>query len=389
MRSLLWTLTVLAIGLRTNDVTAQEVTLKKNPHSVKATIGDDVFAVFQFDENRKKPFILPVTAPGGFDILQQAEATNPPGASDRRIVIADETPQFRTEIKGQPPVFSIGQVYTSGEIQEDWIEIPELHGFVHRGDIAPFVSTVTRLINDHPEPIKDRTSELYYDHPHHKGVWFSVDEINGIKFWNEDGRIENQSFEVVEPSGNPAVLKTVNHWLGTDGKPLLEEAATISVYKNRLLTYDVTLTAVANEVEIGDTKEGMFAIRLPNSMREMVAGGPVINSDGVEGTKAAWGRTANWVDYKGPIDGHVFGVTLMDHPGNPWQSRYHVRDYGLFGVNPFGAGAYTQGRDDAQEAHHRVLKSGENLHFKYGLYVHSGETTNEDINTVFMQFAEN
>ena len=123
-------------------------------------------------------------------------------------------------------------------------------------------------------------------------------------------------------------------------------------------------------------------------MREMVAGGPVINADAAEGTGAAWGRTSNWVDYKGPIDGHVFGVTLMDHPENPWKSRYHVRNYGLFGVNPFGSGAYTKGRDDAQPAHHRVMKSGgEKLNFRYALYVHAGSESIEEINSVFSQFS--
>ena len=387
MRPICETLSIL-IGLATLAA-AEDVTLTRKPHSVKATIGDDVFAVFQFDENRRKPFVLPVTGPGGFELLELAQPSEDPGVAGRKVVIADESPQFRMDAKGEPPAFSIGQVFTAGEIKNDWVHIPDLHGFIHRSDLAPLVSTVTRLINDHPPGIKDRKDPLFYDHPHHKGVWFSVDEINGIKFWNEDGIIKNESVEIVKPSGNPAVLKTVNHWLGTDGKPLLEEAATISLYADRLLTYDVTIRALAKEVEIGDTKEGMFAIRLPNTMREFVSGGPVVNADGVEGVTSAWGLTSSWVDYKGPIDGHVFAVTLMDYPGNPWKSRYHVRDYGLFAINPFGSGAYTKGRDDAQEAHHRVMKAGgDSLRFKFGLFVHAGDTTVEEVNAVYQKFAK-
>ena len=364
---------------------AGEVTLKKNPQSVKATIGDDVFVVFQFDKNRKKPFVLPVTGPGGFDLLEAAEASDEPGAAGRRVMVADETPR----LKEATHEFKIGDTVKVGEIKDDWLEIPEHKLWIHRSDVAPVVSTVTRQINDNPPKVKDRKDPLYYDHPHHKGIWLSVDEINGIKFWNEDGEIRNISVEIVEKSGNPAVLKTVNHWVNAEGTPLLKEETTINIHANRLMTYDVTFSAPKEEVEIGDTKEGMFAIRLPNSMREMVAGGPVTNADGAEGTGAAWGRTSNWVDYKGPVDGHVFGVTLMDHPSNKWKSRYHVRNYGLFAVNPFGAGAYTKGRDDQADAHHRVLKpNGEKLNFKYGIYIHGGETTKGDIEAVYQQFAK-
>ncbi len=362
-----------------------EVTLEQSPESVKATIGDDVFLVFQFDKNRRKPFALPVTGPGGFELLKSAKASEEEGAAGRKVIIADESPK----LKGGKADFKIGDEVEVGKIEEDWLEIPAKKLWIHRSSVAPMVSTVTRQINDNPTKGLDRKHPLYYDHPHHKGIWLSVDEIEGIKFWNEDGEIKNQSVEIVKKSGNPAVLKTVNHWVGTDGKTLLKEETTISVYANRLLSYDVTFTAPEQNVNIRDTKEGMFGIRLPNSMREMIAGGPVTNAEGAEGTAATWGRTTNWIDYKGPVDGHVFGVTIMDHPQNPWKSRYHVRNYGLFSINPFGAGAYTKGRDDEQPAHHRVLKpNGEKLNFKYGLYVHGGETTPDDINKVFKQFAK-
>ena len=171
---------------------AAEVTLKKNPQSVKATIGDDVFAVFQFDEKRNKPFVLPVTAPGGFELLKAAKSSDEPGAAGRRVIIADEAPRLKEGTHD----FKVGDLIEVGKIEGDWLLIPEHNLWIHRSDVAPVASTVTRQVNDNPPKIKDRNDPLYYDHPHHKGIWLSVDEINGIKFWNENGIIENKSIEV-------------------------------------------------------------------------------------------------------------------------------------------------------------------------------------------------
>ncbi|TWT40131.1 hypothetical protein KOR42_49790 [Thalassoglobus neptunius] len=383
-------LTLAVVSLCSNFAFAAPVELKQNSMSVKATIDGEVFAVFNFDPQRKKPFVLPVTAPGGFEILEAAEETEEPGAAGRQVIIAEETPTVIDQ-QAAPEVDapSLGDIYKVTSVENDRVYLPELSGWLSKSDVAPVVSTVTRLINDNPSGIKDRKNPLYYGHPHHKGVWLSVDEVNGIKFWNEDGIIRNVSVELVEASGNPAVIQVKNHWLDGEGEPLLEESTQIKIHANRLMTYDVTLKAVADEVEIGDTKEGMFAIRLPNSMREMISGGPVTNAAGEVGSNISWGRETPWIDYCGPIDGHVFGVTLMDHPQNPWKSRYHVRNYGLFAINPFGSGAYTKGRDDAQEAHHRIMKRGkDSLQFKYGLFVHADQVPNEEIQKVYEEFVE-
>src|SRR5947207_12604157 len=71
------------------------------------------------------------------------------------------------------------------------------------------------------------------DHPHHKGIWCSIDEVNGIKFWAEKGKIENHAVEVVTSAGNPARIKLVNHWLGDDGKPVVVETVAVSIFANR------------------------------------------------------------------------------------------------------------------------------------------------------------
>jgi hypothetical protein len=211
-----------------------------------------------------------------------------------------------------------------------------------------------------------------------------VDEVNGIKFWAEQGTIRNDSVEVVKAEGAPAVLKYVNSWLGKEGEPILTETTTVQIYPDRLMVFDFDLKAVADEVDFEDTKEGLFAVRVPNSMRESVAGGPIVNAEGLLGTKECWGKTSPWVDYVGPIGSQTYGIALMDGSKNPRKSRYHVRDYGLFSMSPFGDKAYTNG---AQPANPLKLKKGESFPLRYGLYVHAGDSKAGKVAEAFEKFA--
>jgi hypothetical protein len=226
------------------------------------------------------------------------------------------------------------------------------------------------------------------DHPHHKGIWVSVDEVNEIKFWAEKGKIENRSLELLAAEGNPAKLKTVNHWIGPDGQDVLIETTTIGIHANRLLTYDIRFKMASSDVHFRDTKEGLLGFRIAESMREDKGSGVITNADGKNGSKECWGQRSAWVDYVGPVEGKSFGVTIFDHPKNFRPSRYHVRNYGLFSVSPFGEAAYTNNQEKPVDD---VFPKGSELRIRYGIFFHTGDAASAklpDVNAQFLKASE-
>lgn len=257
--------------------------------------------------------------------------------------------------------------------------------------LAPLRSASGKIVTRHyPMEMVEGESR---DHPHHRGLWFSYDDVNSIKFWENDPSYTKPNIGHIvvrdtkwNDGAKAGTLTMVADWKNPSGKVELVENRIMTFYSDpalRTIDFDITLTA-SGKVVFGDTKEGAFAIRLADSMSEK-KGGKMVNAEGQSGMKAVWGHKSKWVDYSGDVEGEKVGVAIMDHPSNPRHPTYwHARDYGLFALDPFGQQAF----DKTQPESSWTLEKGQSLRFRWRVVIHGGDAESAKIGELYNAFAK-
>ena len=256
--------------------------------------------------------------------------------------------------------------------------------------LAPLRSASGKIVTRR-FPMEDVPGESR-DHLHHRGLWFCYDDVNGVKFWENDpsytkphmGRIvvRTTSWKDGDRSGT---LAAAMEWRGPDGKALLLEDRTMVFYddpKLRIIDFTIVLTS-AVDVTLGDTKEGAFAIRLADNFTER-KGGRMVDADGRARMVNVWGKRSAWVDYTAEVDGERLGVAMFDNPRNPrYPTYWHARDYGLFALNPFGRNAF----DPNQEESQWTLPKGQKLEFRWRVLIHPGDAETGHVADLYNEYA--
>ncbi len=218
----------------------------------------------------------------------------------------------------------------------------------------------TVVMNEFPKPILDpvyapgqlavtrhypmrRVAGEADDHPHHKSIWFAHGDVNGVDFWAEKGRIKTLEWTWNTEERN---VRLHNQWLDED-RVICEDRTEYCFggdRHSRWIDVEVNWLATESDLELGDTKEGTFAIRThpglqltPDPRRGVhEVFGQACNSEGDRGPQV-WGKRAAWVQYTGQIEGQQVALMMMDAPSNPRHpTTWHARDYGLIAANPFG-----------------------------------------------------
>lgn len=332
-------------------------------------------------------------APSSYACLQRARGDEPP-APLTPVFAAHESaadfafllpPESRggvkiVEVDGGLRITVCGQPFT--EYRHADVPKPFFYPLLARGGVH-----MTRHF-----PMRTDRNDEERDHPHQRSLWFAFGSVNGVDFWTEGdkaGRIVHGRISDVVSGPVFGSFTATNEWRDAGGRVLLRDERVFRVYATpdqRLIDYEVTLIASEGPVTLGDTKEGMMAIRVAPwlCLTGKKPTGHIVNSAG-QRDAVAWGKRAAWVDYFGAFDdaspARTLGVAIFDHPSNlRHPTWWHARDYGLFAANPFGQHDF-EGKPPGTGDYR--MESGEALTFRYRIVIHEGDADTAAIGAIF------
>ncbi|GAA4093985.1 hypothetical protein GCM10022392_15690 [Mucilaginibacter panaciglaebae] len=244
------------------------------------------------------------------------------------------------------------------------------------------------------------------DHPHHIGLWFDYENLNGLDFWNNSyaipaakknkyGWIRTEKVTGTK-SGTTGILAYKANWTNQAKQVILEENTRFEfsgTAGQRVIDRITTLTA-KQDAKFTDAKDGMLGLRLVHELQmptkddqkfaddkgnitvvkggaDNLANGNYLTSAGKTGDDA-WSSRGVWCKVYGKVGADSVSIAIIDHPQNPnYPTFWHARGYGLFAANPLGEKIFTNGKSEKN----LTLKTGESVTFKYRIVINNGAQT--------------
>jgi hypothetical protein len=268
-------------------------------------------------------------------------------------------------------------------------------------------------------PLEPRPGERT-DHPHHAGLWFNYENVNGVDFWNNSAGLSAEQQAKMGTIVHRRIVKTRNgadegelevemDWLMPDGQPVLHEAADFIFHASpgvRVVDRITMLTALDKPVVFKDAKDGMLAIRVRRELEQPSteaatytdASGrattvKAMDTNGVTGLyrssegkigDAVWGTRGRWTMLTGKVNGQDITLAMIDHPTNAgFPTYWHARGYGLFAANPLGQAAFSNGKEKLNF----TIPPKKTVAFMYRICIFDGAATPDQVEAQYRQFA--
>lgn len=244
------------------------------------------------------------------------------------------------------------------------------------------------------------------DHPHHIGIWFTFENVNGLDFWNNSYAIPKEkkhlygwikTDRILEISGGTKGILTYHaNWINQQKDVLLEETTRLefSGTTHQRIIDRVTVLKADTTVLFTDAKDGLYGIRLAHALQiptdkdqefkddkgnvtvvkggtDHIPNGNYLTSEGKQGDDA-WSTRGRWCKEYGKMGSDSISIVIVDHPKNPnYPTFWHARGYGLFAANPLGEKIFTNGKSFKN----LQLKKGESVSFRFRIIIDEGSKT--------------
>lgn len=214
------------------------------------------------------------------------------------------------------------------------------------------------------------TSMRNSEYPHHSSLFFGCDMVNGGNWWQEGlerGRIISVNAAILKQGGDTVIITDECIWSRPGAISPVKDTRRITITspsaKMFQIDFDIVMEMLT-DVTILKTNHSLFSARMAADL-SVKQGGTMINAEGLRCEKDTFGKQSPWIDYYGKRGSVIEGLTIMQHPSNPWYpSPWFTRDYGFISPTPM----YwpENGRDI-------FMKKGTLLNLRYRVLVHSGD----------------
>lgn len=224
--------------------------------------------------------------------------------------------------------------------------------------------------------------------PHHRGVFFGCDRVNGGNYWQNalaDGQILSQGFRLEDIGDTHAVFTDRCHWNKPGQDPIItdERRYELRILDERRYILDATLDLhPLTEITIQQTNHGLYGVRCAPDI-SATGGGTLESATGAKGAANIHGKRARWCTFYGKRAGlditEGVAVLVPDKLPEPFgKSQWFARDYG--NISPMPMLFIPRNKPI-------ILPKGETLRLRYRVVAYAGTPKEAGLDGLWEDFA--